>query len=426
MGDGTSAALRPVALRSPRLLKETFASLGIPAYRNLWYGSLLQMGSMQMQMLAMGYLVFDLTGSPSRLGVVMAVSAVPALTLALAGGVLADRFDNKRIIQGAQLASLLNALFIAIAISTGTITWQLLMVASLVTGAMMPLMMPARQAIVPRLVGMDRLMNAVALNSLAMSGTTMVAPALAGAVIASLGIDGAYYLMVGLNVGAILFTERVPSVKETARPGGQRPNAVRDVRDGFRYLGKNRGVLALLLLASSTMILAMPLQFMMPIFAKDVFKVGPQGLGLLMSAIGTGSLLGALFIAAMSKMARRGVLLVASGIVAGAALLAFSTVSYIAPAFWAGILIAGLIGVVQSGRMTLNNSLIMEYCEDRYRGRVMGVFSLNMAMMPASVLPVTIVAEAIGAPLALGITSTLLIAISGAFLVGNRHLRALQ
>ena len=174
------------------------------------------------------------------------------------------------------------------------------------------------------------------------------------------------------------------------------------------------------------MVLAMPIRFILPIFARDVFEVGSSGLGGMMSLMGLGSLGGALAIASAGKLARRGFLLAAAGLVSGAFLLGFAAVSEFAPMYYAGLVFMALIGMVQSARMTLNNSLMMEYSAEEYRGRVMGLFTLNMAIMPAGVLPITFAVEAIGAPGALAIMASALMLISGAVLVGSRALRRLE
>ena len=181
-------SFRPIAA-----LKRTFNSLGVTSYRNLWIGFLLQMGGMQMLLLTGGYYIYELTGSASLLGIAIASAAIPAVSLALLGGVFADRFEKKRVIQAGQGVSLLVALFVAVSISTGTITWMHLVAASFVQGSAMPLMMPARQAIIPQLVGMNRLQNAIALNSMVMSLSFMAAPTLAGILIAAVGIEAVYY-----------------------------------------------------------------------------------------------------------------------------------------------------------------------------------------------------------------------------------------
>ena len=198
-------------------IKRTFDSLSVPAYRNLWIGFLLQMGGMQMMMLSGGYYVYELTGRASLLGVVIAAAAIPAVSLALFGGVFADRLEKKRIIQFGQVVTLLSTLFVGVSITTGTITWIHLLGASFVQGCIMPLIMPARQAIVPQLVGMERLQNAVALNSMVMSLTTMAAPAFAGGLIEVLSIELVYYVIAGMFVASLFFTQLLPKTGEGVR-----------------------------------------------------------------------------------------------------------------------------------------------------------------------------------------------------------------
>ena len=405
-------------------IKRTFDSLSVPGYRNLWIGFLLQMGGMQMLMLSGGYYVYELTGRASLLGVVTASGAIPAVSLALFGGVLADRIEKKRIIQTGQVVTLFVALFVGISITTGTITWVHLLVAAFVQGSVMPLIMPTRQAIVPQLVGMERLQNAVALNSMVMGLTTMVAPAFAGSLIGALGIETVYYVIAGMFVAALFFTHLLPKLEKTS--SGRNASIMSDMKDGLKYAATNRVIFLLLFLSFSTIILAMPIRFILPVFAADVYEVGPERLGTMLSAIGLGSLFGTLVIAFLGKIARRGIALLLSGILSGSFLVGFSALSYLAPIFIAGIGVLVLIGVVQAARMTLTNSLMLEYADQEYRGRVLSIFSLNMGLMPAGVLPITILADRIGAPLSLGIMAVLLILVATTILLSSPRLRRLE
>ena len=377
-----------------------------------------------MESLARGFLVYDLTRSPALLGVVAAAMAVPVLALAPFGGVLADRGDKKRIIQAGQAISLILVLVIAVSIATGTITWQHLLAASLVHGVVITLMGPARQAIIPQLVGRDRLMNAIALNSMGMSLTAMLAPAVAGGLIAAIGIEPLYYLLAGINAGAMFFIWLLPRLETPSR--GVSASVLGDIKDGFRYLFSNRVILLLLLLSLATMVLAMPIRFILPIFAKDVFLVGPGGLGSMMTAIGVGAFAGALFIASMGKVARRGFALAVGGIVSGGVLLGFAAMAYSAPVYLAALGFMVLVGLIQTGQMTLTNSLMMEYTDQEYRGRVMSLNILAFGLMPAGVLPITLMADRIGAPLALGIMATLLILVASTIFVASPRLRRLE
>ena len=199
-----------------------------------------------------------------------------------------------------------------------------------------------------------------------------------------------------------------------------------DMKDGLRYAASNRVILLLLFLSFSTIIFAMPIRFILPVFAKDVYEMGAGGLGPMLSAIGLGSLFGTLVIAFLGKFARRGLALLLSGVASGAILLGFSALSYMAPIYFAALAILVLVGIVQAARMTLTNSLMMENADQEYRGRVMSLFSLNMGLMPAGVLPITILADQIGAPLSLGIMAVLLVLVATTILLSSPRLRQLE
>ena len=155
---------------------ETYQSFKSRDFLFLWLGMLTLMFGMNMQMLSRSYLVYELESSGALLGVVNAGSAIPMLTLALFGGVIADRLDKKRIIQTGQLMAGLVSLAVGILILTGTVSWIHLLIASIVQGAFFAFLMPARQALIPQMVGPKLVSNAVALNATAMSFTTLAAP----------------------------------------------------------------------------------------------------------------------------------------------------------------------------------------------------------------------------------------------------------
>ena len=201
-----------------------------------------------------------------------------------------------------------------------------LLVAAFVQGSVMPLIMPTRQAIVPQLVGMERLQNAVALNSMVMGLTTMVAPAFAGGLIGTLGIETVYYVIAGMFVIALFFTHLLPKLERTST--NRQASILSDMKDGLKYAASTRVIFLLLFLSFSTIILAMPIRFILPVFAADVYEVGPERLGTMLSAIGPGvPCFGTLVIAFLGKVARRGLALLLSGILSGSFLVGFSALS---------------------------------------------------------------------------------------------------
>ena len=380
---------------------------------------LLLMGAMQMQMIARGYLTYDLTGSPALLGIVSAGFALPMLLLALFGGAFADRLERKRIIQWGQVGAGLIALFVGVAISTGTVTWYHLLAASMLQGAVFSFLMPALQAFIPQLVDKSLLTNAMALNAMGMSAMTLLAPALAGWLYVVIDPDGVYYVVTGMCAGATLLTgflPRLPGATGTGRAG-----VLNDIRAGLSYIRRNSLVMALLIIGLTSTVLAMPFRFLMPIFIVDIYHLGPEAMGLMVSMMGLGALGGSLFIAALGNW-QRGRILIASSFMSGAALLLVALLPFYAIAL--GLMV--LLGLGDAGRRTLNQSLLMEVSEDEYRGRVMSVFMTNFALIPLGVLPAGLAAQFLGGQLSVGILAGLLIVTTAIILVTQRGLRNLR
>ena len=377
------------------------------------------MSSMQMEMVAMGYLVYDLTGSPFLLGFVEACYAMPMLALALFGGAIDDRVERKRLIQGGQAAAAVVAIFIAAFIFTDAITWMHLVGAALVEGTLFAFMMPARQAIVPQLVGREKLTNAKALNSAAMGGMTLIAPSIAGGLYAWIGPDGVFAVIAGFSTAAFVVTGMI---KRTSREGpATRGSMVSDIKAGLRYVRGSSLVLTLLATSFVTALLSWPFRALMPVFVVDVYGRGPESMGLLMSVLGLGSLIGALFIASLGAR-KRGLLLVVGIFITGTGLLLVALI----PVYFAAAAIMVLLGLGDSGRRTINQTLIMETTEDQFRGRVASVSMMNFGLMPLGVLPAGIAAGIIGGQATIGILAVTLLIFGVIVALTQKRLRSLD
>ena len=396
--------------------RNTFRSLSNRNFRFMWFGMLGVMAGMQMQMLARSYLVYEITGSASLLGVVAAANALPMLALSLFGGAFADRFDRRRIIQTGQAIFATLALAVGVAIYTGQITWVHLMIAAAVQGVAFAFMMPARQAIVPHLVESDKLTNAMALNSAAMSAMTLAAPAFAGLLYAYAGPDNVYFVISALGYGAVIITSKVPRTGDSS--SRQRNSMTKDVRAGLSYVRGSPLILALMALGVAAAVLAMPFRMLMPLFIVDVYKMGPEQMGLLVSSMGAASLSGALFVASLSNW-RRGLLLIIGSYLSGIGLLLVATI----PFYMAAIFFMIRLGLGDSGFRTLNQSLVVENTEDQFRGRVMGVFMMNRGLMPLGVLPTSIVADFLGVQFAIGLLAVLLLLFTTTIMVTQKRVR---
>tara|TARA_B100000745_G_scaffold138275_2_gene90356 strand:- start:8244 stop:9407 length:1164 start_codon:yes stop_codon:yes gene_type:complete len=373
------------------------------------------MSAMQMQMLSRGYLVYDMESSGSLLGLVNVGASIPMLVLPLFGGVLADRINRKRIIQAGQIAAALIAFSVFVLIRTERIEWFHLLVSSIMQGAMFALMMPARQALIPQLVGKGLLSNALALNTAAMSATTLAAPSVAGVLYGYFGPSNVYLLIGILSLGSCIATLFIrhngdiePDSKSHNVEGkGAINNLLSDISEGLKYVKSQRLIMVLLIMALATTVLAQPFRFLMPIFVVDVYNLGPESMGLLMSVMGLGALAGSIYIAAHGNKNRGRILLVGS-FVSGLSLLGVAVV----PIYMLAVLFMIPLGLGDASRRTIIMTLIMEKSEERYRGRVMSIFMLNFGLMPLGVLPAGVISDLFGGQIAIGILAVLLIMVT--------------
>ena len=381
-----------------------------------------QMGAMNMQMLVRGWLVFDLTGSYAALGVVALAQAVPQLTLSIGGGVIADRMPKKLVVQAGQAASVGVALAVAALLFLDVLVFWHLLVAGVVQGLVMAIMMPARQAMVPEVVGMDRMMNAVALNSAGMNLMRLLAPGLGGVLIAVIGPGSVYVLMAGLYAFSVVTLFGVPT-HPPARPanGARRKGGFADLKSGLAYVVQDRTMFVLLTMNFITSLMAMPYLMLLPGFVKEVYGAGSIGLGVLITVSGAGALVGALVIASLPPK-RRGLLLLLSAAFIGISLVAFAS----SDIYIVGLIAMVFVGVGSAGRQALGQVLLQQYVENEYRGRVMSVYMTQFSVMSVGVFLVGTASEVIGVQWAIGGLAGLLVVVTLVMLATIPRLRQLD
>ena len=373
-----------------------------------------------MQMLAQSYLVYDITGSASVLGIINLGIAVPMLTIPLFGGVVADRFEKKTIIQVAQLVAGCLALVIGLAIDLEVIAWQHLLISSMVTGGLWAFMMPARQAIIPQLVGPEKITNAMALNATGISGTTMAAPALAGGIYALVGPWNVFYLIGALTLASVVLTAFIPKTGSAGTSAGK-TDVFRDIADGISHVWQRRILLVLLLMGLAATMLAMPFRFILPVFVVDIYRQGPDSMGLLVGLMGMGSLFGSLYVASMGQR-YRGMGLIIASMISGLGLVLIAAI----PVYNVAAVIMVLLGIGDSGRQALNQTLIIEKASPEYRGRIMSLFMLNYGLMPLSITPAGFLTDYLGGQTVIGFMGLALIAVMTFVLLTQGRLRRLS
>ena len=370
----------------------TFYSLENAQYRMLWMGTLFSFLGMQMQIIARGFLAFDLTGRNTALGAVMLAFGIPSLVFTLWGGVLADRLPRRRTLLISQSVIGLNAGWIALMIALGLLEFWMLLFASFVQGVEFAFMGPARQAFIGNLVGREAVGNAIVLQQLSMNGTRVVGPALAGVFISIwfIGLGGVYFMTTLGFLIAIYTTLRLPPGEPEARTEATSPMA--DLVDGLRYVRSRPSVAILILTSFVLAALAFPFQSFLPSLALDIYDAGSRGLGVLSSIQAVGAVIAIVIVAGIASQPRAWHLqpVFALGFGAAVALLGFAS------NFVMGLLAIAVVGAFSAGFQSLNNALSISLSEARYHGRVQSLSMLSWSLLGIASMPIGIVADAIG------------------------------
>jgi MFS family permease len=378
---------------SKKFRLETFASLQHRNYRYLWSGTLLMGAGQWIQQVTLGWLLYDLTGSSILLGVLNGARAIPFLIAGPIAGVIADRVDRRYLLLRTQRVLLVTAFVMGWLVASGLLQpWQLF-VFTLVTGLAWSFQDPVRQSLVPNLIPKKDLANAVALNSMAFNVTKVVGPAIGGMLIALFGPAGNFFIQ-GVAYSGVLvmvYLMHVPPTPDQARHSSMLAN----LKEGLAYVWSNSLMLSLMSLALVPRIFAVPYQTLMPIFQKDVLRVGPSGLGMLMAAPGIGALMALIMLASVaSRLRHQGVLLLASVTLLGLFLVIFSQTS----SFRLALVVLVGVGSCQVLFNATVNTLLQMIVPDQLRGRVMSIYMLDRGLMPAGALLAGTSAHFIGAP----------------------------
>lgn len=387
----------PQATAAPqrRASLQTFSVLRHRDYRLLWFGTLFSTSGLWIQQLSIGWLTYDVTGSAFLLGMVNGLRSLPLLVLAPFGGVAADRTDRKRLLLFTQLFLMaLTAVFATVILVGQARVWNIV-VFTLLTGVAWAFNMPVRQSIVPNVVPREDLPTAIALNSVGLNITRIVGPSIGGLLIAGVGISGNFYLqsLAYVGVATMVWLANIPPVKGRSRETSVGRNLV----EGARYVWHHPVLRAQMALALIPVLIAMPYISLMPIFAKDVLRVGPEGFGAMMAAPGVGALVGTLTIAALGNVQRRGLILFVSLFALGLSISLFSQ----SQSFALSLVLLALSGGFQMTYWTTNQTLIHVTTRDEFRGRVMGIYMLDQGLQPLGSLFAGAMAEVVGAPLTL-------------------------
>ena len=354
---------------------QVFVSLKSYNFRLYFGGQCISLIGTWMQQIAMSWLVFRLTGSVFLLATVTFMAQIPILVATPYMSVFVDRFDRRKLLMLTQSLSMLQALLMAVLTLTGLIQVWHIMILSLLIGLINALDNPTRQSFYPSLVPRDKLSNAIALNSAVINGSRLIGPAVGGVLIGLLG-EGICFLLNGISYIAVIISLLMMRVMPQ-RGKGVKQKVWEDMRDGFQYVVGNIPIRTLLLLMSVISFFGLPLMTFIPAYVKTILHGGSEMLGLLLSCIGVGSFIAALYLAARKSVLGLGKVVMLSGVLLGIGLSVMSFVSI--P--WVAAVLCLPIGFSVIAAVASINTLLQTLSREDKRGRVMGYMAMAFTGM---------------------------------------------
>jgi MFS family permease len=349
-------------------LRRSFSSLSVPNYRRYFAGQVVSVSGNWMQMVAEGWLVLSLTSSGVAVGIATASQFVPLLFFGALGGLFADRYDKRKLLMCTQAAMAVPALFLLGVTAAGIVTPLMVYATAFTRGAVNALDNPARQSFVIEMVGADRVVNAVSLNSVIIHTSRIVGPALAGVVIAIWGVAPCF----GIN--ALSFVAMLVALAGMSSAQLRRPKLVTHergaFREGLRYVARNRELSIPLLLMAIVGTLSFNFQVVLPLMARFSFGGDATTYAILLSAMAVGSVTGALVNGARGRT-NTGLITLSA-----AAFGVFGLVAAAAPTLPVEILALVPLGMASVTFAASVNSHLQLSVDPLMRGRVMALYSV--------------------------------------------------
>ncbi|MHA2394618.1 MAG: MFS transporter, partial [Promethearchaeota archaeon] len=356
-----------------------------------------------MQMVALGWLVLDMTNSAMSLGIVWATRSAPHLIWGLLAGAVADKVDRRRLLIIVFMVLGFIAFLMGILISKDLIhLWQV-MLFSFIMGSISTFATPARQALVVDIVGRTDTMGAIAINAVGMRIIGIFGGAASGFIIYIFGMAWPFYFMcISYSVGVfVLFfiqvmQRQIPSNKQTLWG---------NFLEGLQIVSRNRIVLVLMIMAAVCEIFGFSHTVLQPIFARDILKIGVVGLGMFSTARSVGGLLAGLYLASLGDYKHKGRLMLCIFLFFGVSLVLFAQSHW----YLLSLVIIGVVGAMAAGYDAMQHILLQLNVTDEQRGRAIGIWQLSIGFGPLGSYTLGALAMALGARLAQSIYGVVMI-----------------
>ena len=400
--------------------RQSLHTLNIPSFRLFIASNAAFFLAMQGQVLTRTFLAWELTHDEMSLAYINIAFAVPMLLFSLIGGVLGDRFDRQKIIVIGQLFVVANESWVLMLLFTDSLAFWHSLIAGVLGCTIVPLIMPARSALVYNLVGEKKLGSAMALSSGVVNLSRVLGPAMMGVAISFFSIKGAYIISIFLFTLALFFMAGIhyQPIKKNVSNG----NIRQEILLGIRYISGYPPLLVCVSFGLLPMLLALPVQNLMVVFADLVWSVGERGLGLLMGVSGLGGVLGSFWVANRGERTDRTQLMLISTASFGLLLIVFA----LSKNFYLALIPLFLANAAASASQTLNNTMAQILVTDEQRGRVSAFMLMAFGLTPLGVLPMAYLAQLIGIQSSTVVASVALLAAISLFYWQSQYLKQLD
>ena len=349
----------------------------------------------------LAWLILEKTGSPFYVALVGFFGMFPLLAFGAFGGVLADRMNRHTLLLGTQILNLAAGAFMTFLLVADMFVFWHSYVVVFASGLGWAFDMPSRRAAVHDLIGRANVTNGMALDSVGMHASRMAGPALAGGLIALIGVKGGFFVIIAFYLISIAF---MAALKLPPRVGSVASRSiVRNLAEGFGYVRTNRVILATVVITVLMNLLLFPYMQMVPVIAKEILNVGPGLMGVLMGADGLGAIIGSMSIASAGRLRHHGRVYLGGSIVGLVMVLLFAG----SQVFALSMLILFLLGLGTAGFGTMQSTIVVIASSEDMRGRALGVISLAIGAGPIGALLIGAVAETTSPPIAIAIFATL-------------------
>lgn len=352
-----------------------------------------------MDLLVLGWLTLELTGSPFMVAVAAFCRAAPLMALGPVAGLVLDRVHAGRVLVASQSAALAVAAALAALFGTGRGAFTPLLVLEVGLGIAWAIDFTTRRTIIYAVAGPSRVASAVPFETVSMQLAKMAGPVAGGVLLAQAGAAACYAMIALLHLVAAGFALALRTDVPPPRPPAQLEAA--GLAAGLAEAWRRRTVRGVLLITVTMNVLVFPYQQMLPVFARDVFRVGPALLGLLLAADGVGALTGALLVAARRGRLDLALVFGAGSLGAAVILLAFA----LSPVYAAGLVLLLALGAAESGFATMQTTIVLLAAPDALRGRMMGILSACIGTGPFGTLLIGFAASLAGAPGAVAVAA---------------------